>query len=390
MVASWRMEPTPVDGARVALAVLADAAAAGQPFRLVLTDALMPDVDGFALARDIGLDPRLAGVKLIMLSSAHAAEGRPRAQAAGVAAYLSKPVKHSDLLDAIFSVFGPRTRTRPSSSRRRRTASQQPHPLRILVAEDNATNQKLVTTLLEQRGHRVVVAPNGRDAVARSAEGSFDVILMDVQMPEMSGLDATAAIRARERETGAHVPIAAMTAHAMTGDRERCLEAGMDAYLSKPLRPAELFATIDGLVAARPTSHVAARDRSRTEAGPEDTALDAAALIASFGGNRTLVREVIDVFLADCPAQLERIRQAVRARDAPALSAAAHAFKGSAGLFVQAGAWESARRLDLAAKDGDLTDVDAAFTGLERDVSVLRRTLRALAKRLRADHGLSQ
>ena len=250
MLTAWRMRPASVDGARAALDALAKAVDAGEPFRLVLSDALMPDVDGFALARAIRADARFADTRLIMLSSMGLPPGHSRVHEAGFSAYLSKPVKQSDLLDAIVTVFAPRT-GQASTRRRRRMQPPPPRartrPLRILLAEDNATNQKVVVTLFENRGDTVVVASNGREAVQRSAEPSFDVILMDVQMPEMSGLEATAAIRERERSLGGHIPIVAMTAHAMTGDREQCLAAGMDAYVSKPLRLDELLAVVDGL-----------------------------------------------------------------------------------------------------------------------------------------------
>ena len=209
MLTSWRMKPRSVDGARAALAALVEAAGAGQPFRLVLSDALMPEVDGFALARAIKADPRLSGTRLIMLSSAGLPLGRSRARDAGFSACLSKPIKHSDLLDAIVTVFGAAAPTKRAPRRRPRRSSSPrvgTRPLRVLVAEDNATNQKLVVTLLEQRGHAVVVVPNGRLAVQRAGEETFDVILMDVQMPEMGGLEATAAIRERERSSGGHAP----------------------------------------------------------------------------------------------------------------------------------------------------------------------------------------
>jgi CheY-like chemotaxis protein len=221
------------------------------------------------------------------------------------------------------------------------------------VADDNATNRKLVVTLLRQRGHEVVVAADGKQAVARSAEQAFDVILMDVQMPEVNGLEATATIRRRERGPGTHVPIIAMTAHAMTGDRERCLSAGMDGYVSKPLRPDELFAAIDrALGDGRPSRAAvpAAAGESRTgEDGTPPTpatALDVPALVASFRGNRQLLREVIDVFLADTPSTLEAARRALAAGDTAALAASAHTLKGSIGLFGPGPAYDAAQRLD--------------------------------------------
>ena len=375
MLANWRMKPAAVDGAQAALVALSDAADAGDPFRLVLTDALMPDIDGFALARAISTDARLASVRLIMLSSAAQPEGQARAHDAGVAAYLSKPVKQSDLLDAIVTVLAPHA---PAAHRPTLPVARSPREharaLRILVAEDNATNQKLVVTLLEQQGHAVVVAATGRQAVAQAREQSFDVILMDVQMPEMDGLEATAAIREHERGTGAHVPIVAMTAHAMTGDRERCLQAGMDGYVSKPLRPDELIDTVDGLFTGMPVSETSQRGTA--------SSLDTPSLLAAFGGNRKLLREVIDIFLCDSPKLVSDIRLAIDARDANALAASAHAIKGSIGLFVQGAAYEQARRLEQAAKSGNLAGAVGARADLEVEVAELHEALGGLLKGL--------
>jgi two-component system sensor histidine kinase/response regulator len=378
MLASWRMKPRSVEGAQAALAALRDAADAGEPFRLVLSDALMPGIDGFALARAIRQDGRFSAVTLIMLSSSAMADARTRAEAAGFASILSKPVKQSDLLDAIVTAFAPRAAPRRRPARGpARSARQRPRALRILVAEDNATNQKLVVTLLEHRGHTVVVAPNGREAAARAAEQSFDCVLMDVQMPEMDGLEATAAIRQRERATGAHVPIVAMTAHAMTGDRERCLQAGMDAYVSKPLRPDELLAVVDGLFAAPPHPDV---DAARPDA--RRPALDVPSLLAGLGGDRKLLREIIDVFLADSLNLMTDVRRFSAGRDATALAGSAHALKGSIGLFTQTGAYDVARQLERAAKTGELAGVDVRCADLDREVARLRVALGDLRKEL--------
>ena len=370
MLTSWRMTPTSVDSARAALASLEKAVDAGEPFRLVLSDALMPDVDGFGLARAIRADARFVDARLIMLSSMGLPAGQSRAHDAGFSAYVSKPLKQSDLLDAIVAVFAPRTARRPEETPARQPAPPRAgtRPLRVLLAEDNATNQKLVVTLFEGRGDTVVVASNGREALQRSAEQPFDVILMDVQMPEMSGLEATAAIRERERSTGGHIPIVAMTAHAMAGDREQCLDAGMDAYVSKPLRLDDLLAAVDGFFG------------SRTPAGP---LLDPPTLLAAFGGNRTLLGEVIDMFLVDGPQLMTAIRQATDSREGHRLASSAHALKGSVGLFGEQGAYETARRLEQMGKSGDLTNADEACTALEREMTELRATLGDLRKHLR-------
>jgi CheY-like chemotaxis protein len=404
MLSSWQIKPESVDSAASAITRLTEAAENGDPFRLVVSDAHMPNVDGVALGRAIKADARLKGTRLILLTSG--SPGRVQGRGGVFAAVLSKPVKQSDLLDAIVGAFAPRAgkksdKSSPVMSGARRTKRRQA-PLRILVAEDNATNQKLVAALFEQRRDRVVIAQNGAEAVQRSAAEAFDVILMDVQMPLMSGIEATAAIRVRERTTGGHVPIVAMTAHAMSGDKERCLEAGMDAYVSKPLRPDELLATVDGAVKSSKTdanaealSDVSGQgssereDGSRTgeansESAPEGVApsLNQAALLAGFGGNQKVLREVIDMFLIDAPERLTALRRAVESADAQALSSTAHALKGSVGLFVQAGAFETARQLERTGKAGDLQRAGALLASLETDMRALDTTLRALREQL--------
>ena len=342
---------------------------AGEPFELVLSDALMPDVDGFALARAIRANARFSAAKLIMLSSMGLPPGHSRVHEAGFSAYLSKPVKQSDLLDAIVAVFAPHTSqdrqgtpAHDATPRRVRT-----RPLRLLLAEDNATNQKVVVTLFENRGDTIVVASNGREAVQQSAESSFDVILMDVQMPEMSGLEATAAIRERERSLGGHIPIVAMTAHAMAGDREQCLAAGMDAYVSKPLRLDELLAVVDGLFTSAPAAR---------------PLLDPPTLLTAFGGNRTVLTEVIDMFLVDGPQLTRAIRHAADQGDGQRLAYSAHALKGAAGLFGTQGAYETAIRLEQLGKSGDLTGVGEVCAELEREMDALRASLAELRKGL--------
>jgi two-component system, sensor histidine kinase and response regulator len=391
MLNSWQMRAASVESARAALFELSRATDAGRPYHLVLTDALMPDVDGFTLARQIKADRRLSGVRVIMLTSAGLPQGRARA--ANISAQLVKPVKHSDLLDAILNAFVPGAslvRPRGRRSPVRPAASQR--ALRVLVAEDNPTNQKLVVLLLEGRGHHVTTVSDGRQAVEKAAAETFDIILMDVQMPEMSGFEATEAIRAHERETGVHTPIVAMTAHAMAGDRERCLAAGMDGYVSKPLRAETLLATIDGVCAAdaqrrsvpretRDEPSVAAAVPSTAPAEPSANPpplIDRPALLSSVGGSETLLREVVAVFLDDAPKQIAALDVAIAARKAGAIAAAAHALKGSAGLFSKAGAYEAARRLEQAARQEDLAGVDAAGEDVKREVARLEGALRPL------------
>jgi signal transduction histidine kinase/DNA-binding response OmpR family regulator len=245
MLSHWQMRPTVADGGLAALSELQHAVALGSPFPLVLLDAQMPDMDGFTLAERITQTPALAGVTIMMLSSVDLPGDTSRCRALGIATYLTKPIKQSELLDALLNVMGHTAAAVLDKVPARAPIPAPGRRLRVLVAEDNAVNQRLAMRLLEKRGHYVVVRGNGRDAVAVMKDESFDIVLMDIQMPEMDGFEATAAIRAQERQSGVHVPIIAMTAHAMKGDEERCLVAGMDGYLSKPITPQRLFDEID-------------------------------------------------------------------------------------------------------------------------------------------------
>jgi PAS domain S-box-containing protein len=373
-IKSWQMRPVAVDAAEAAIARLRAARAEGDPVRLVLADALMPDVDGFDLARRVAQDADLAGTPLILLTSAGSlAAGH--APSSAIAAHLTKPVKQSDLLEAIQEVVAPGRLAEPHPPVLPERGAGLP-PLRILVAEDNATNRKLLVTLLEQGRHHVVTVENGLDAVARSATGRFDVILMDVQMPELGGLEATQAIRAREHGTRAHVPIIALTAHAMAGDRERCLAAGMDGYLSKPIRPVELLETIGTVIGAR--VKVDAAD----ELVHELDAMDEKTLIESFNGNRMLLREVIDTFVEDCPRMMEEVNAATRAGDPARLQAAAHKLKGAVGLFTAADVFELARKLEGAGRAGDLAGVGELSAAVETGIVRLTSRLEDLRLRL--------
>jgi two-component system, sensor histidine kinase and response regulator len=370
ILAGWQMQATAVAGAAAALTALHEAADRGQPFDLVLTDALMPDIDGFRLVEEIAHDDRLKTSKIILLTSS-TSTAAPGRVAAALSARLTKPVKQSDLLDAIVTAFaGPNLVSLPTAPApgMRRSGEEALRHLNVLVAEDNMTNQKLVEALLKQRGHAVTTVPNGRQAIERAAREPFDVILMDVQMPEVSGLEATAAIREHERTTGRRTPIVALTASAMAGDREECLAAGMDAYVSKPLRPDELFSTIDALCGCGPVQDTPARSGSRS--------VNLDTLLAGFGGNGRLVQEVLDVFMEDVPAMISRIRDAAGVADATKLAAAAHALKGAAGLFSEGPAYESARRLERLARAGDLSAAGPAVADVEADVSRLIAELR--------------
>jgi CheY-like chemotaxis protein len=239
----WSMKPECASGGEEALAAMEIACRKNAPYRLVLLDFHMPGMDGFELAKRIHDDPRLAGCTVMMLTSGEHRGDVARCEKLGISAHLIKPVRRSDLLKSVVHALGAEASIgvkavipRPVPARLR--------PLRFLVAEDNSVNQRFAVRLLEKEGHSVFVASTGLEAVQAYRTQQFDMILMDVQMPEMDGLEATGAIRAVERQRGGHIPIIALTAHAMKVDEERCLHAGMDGYTSKPIRRADLFTII--------------------------------------------------------------------------------------------------------------------------------------------------
>ena len=257
----WKMRPTAVDGGQAALAALSDAARAARPYRLILLDANMPDLDGFAVAKEIRGRSELAIATIMMLSSSGQLGDAARCRELGLAAHLTKPVGQADLLRAIRGALGA-ARAMTAGV----TADSPPtRPLRVLLAEDNPVNERVAVGLLTNRGHRVSVAHDGREALDAFDRETFDAILMDIQMPTMGGLEATSAIRALERQRGGgRIRIIALTAHAMKRDRERCLAAGMDAYLSKPIDRKLLFDVIEqgstGLVPLSDEESIAAGD----------------------------------------------------------------------------------------------------------------------------------
>jgi PAS domain S-box-containing protein len=368
MLSNWRMRPTAVAGAADALEALRRAAAAGEPFALVVLDAMMPEVDGFTLARQIRESPDLAGAVLLMLSSAGRSEDAARCRQLGIALYLTKPVKQSELLDAILTARHEaaggaddhaRAEAPPANTRR----------LRVLLAEDNVVNQRLAVKLLEKAGHAVTVAGSGREAVEAVEREPFDLVLMDVQMPDMGGFEATSRIRQREQTAGRHVPIIAMTAHAMKGDRERCLAAGMDDYVSKPVRAQDLFGAVARVAGSIPAP---AAD------GAARGSLDQAELLDRVGGDRALLRELVGIFLDVSPRSLSELRESIDRGDAAALHRQAHTFKGMVGHFGAAEALEAARRLESLGRDGDLASAAESLAALERAVERLRPALARL------------
>ena len=386
-----RIATTLAEGGEAALAALNEAAARRQPYRLVLLDANMPGMDGFEVARHIHEHPELAGATIMMLTSAGHHGDAERCRALKIAAYLTKPIAGSHLLDAIRRVLGqgtatvaePQARRVPTAAGAGRIVRAEPPPAvpvsrrqTILLAEDNVVNQKVAVGLLTKRGHVVVVVENGEDALRALEREAFDMVLMDVQMPVMGGLEATAEIRRREAGTGRRVRIVAMTAHTMNGDRDQCLSAGMDGYLSKPVIPAMLFSVVeDGVVPPAPPP-----------LRPGAPAMDDAALLERLGGDERLFTEVIQAFLDDCPARLLAIRAAVEQRDSVQVRAAAHALKGAAGNLSASALFAAARTLEELAGRGEIAGFEPAWRQLAAEAS---QTMDALRQWEARHHGLA-
>jgi two-component system, sensor histidine kinase and response regulator len=366
-VRRWRMKPTVVKSGAAALEAVTTASRERNPFVLVLLDANMPGMDGFEVASRITGMPEASGLIIMMLSSSgQYADGRDRAEL-GLATYMVKPVAQADLQRAIVDALG----RVPRPEAEQPALVQKPAPddvirRRILLVEDNAINRHLALAVLQQRGHHVIVAENGQEAIDALGRDAFDAVLMDVQMPVMGGFEATAVIRQREKSTGQRVRIIAMTAHAMKGDRERCLEAGMDAYLSKPIDRNELISLIEHPVAAEaaPARHL------ESVWSPEP-------MIQRFDGDEALVRQLVSLFLIECPRLLEEVRSSVNVGAAEEVRRTAHAFKGMVANFTTGAPMTTASELEQLARSGRVDTAPELLSRLETEVAALVDALRA-------------
>lgn len=385
----WGMQPTIVDGGEAALESLLGAAAEGRPFPLVLTDVMMPKMDGFELCSHIKANPKIASTHLLMFSSAGKPDDMSRAREIGVARCLPKPVKQSSLLDAITRQLGVLV-DRKSLEDSMFAKTSHAHRLRLLLAEDGLVNQKVAIRFLEDMGHHVTLAENGRVAVELWKQNPFDAILMDVQMPELDGFQATAEIRQQEQlsDGESRIPIIAMTAHAMKGDRERCLEKGMDGYVSKPIRIKELEEALDSVTATRtvlsgPGGQTPPMVKWKTS-GDEKPALDETAnpdtltglfdprrALAGLANDPALFCDLIDVFIEDCPRLLQAVDDAIEAVDRDTLHRTAHSIKGSLTHFGSPVTKEAAQNLEEIALDAPLTEIWQARTELTEKLAQL-------------------
>ncbi len=384
---NWDMSPLTAASGPAALERLAVARKSDKPVKLVLLDMMMPEMCGLEVARRISEDFGQDAPGILVLTSAGQSVSPEEATQYGISRTLTKPVKQSDLLDAISRMFGSSTRDEEHDLKTSDNLPRVERPMKVLLAEDGRVNQMVAIKLLEKRGHSVVLAEDGQIAVELHARQRFDAILMDMQMPRMDGYSATKAIRKREMESGEHIPIIAMTANAMKGDREKCIEAGMDDYVAKPVRSEELYSVLEKYASAGDDEPASAA-KSELGSHASEPALendidifDGKRFEAQMG-DRDLMIELIDLFPDETDSFLENARHAVATSDSAALHSAAHSLKGTIGTYCATKAHLAAKTLDDLARSGDLSQAAEALTNCENEVDRLQTALLAFRDEL--------
>ncbi len=383
MLAHWEMDPHLAPDGEQALRMLREASKSARPFPLILLDVMMPEMDGMEVARCLQEEYGKRSPKILALSSAGYSVPKKKLALLGIDRMLTKPVKQSDLFEAMTRLFGA---ARREEKRRPETASVSRGsmaPMKLLLAEDGRVNQMVAVRMLEDGGHSVVVANNGREALESFESESFDAILMDVQMPEMDGLHATRRIREKESGTGARVPIIAMTANAMKGDREKCLEAGMDDYVAKPVRSTQLFDTLEKYVVSSPATRVESLDTPGVAAAglssvSEIPIFDPVAFRRNFK-DVALMRELIAIFPEEVSEWQAKAQSALEVGDKESLQHAVHSLKGLVGNYCAAPALQLATRLDAAVREGDFPESRRLLGDMTGEMLRLRKALENMA-----------
>jgi len=369
----WGMVTIGASDGEEALSLYQAAIDDGQPFNLILADVHMPKMDGFALVERLKEKSAASGSMIMMLTASGQLIDAQRCQTLGIGAYLLKPVRQSELHDAVIQVLSAYTAEEPTdmitpASLRERADGRR--TLKILLAEDNPINQKLAASLLERRNHSVTVVPNGREALGAMEKSTYDLVLMDMQMPDLDGFEAVRILREKEKSTGKHQPVVAMTALAMVGDRERCIAAGMDGYISKPIRPQELDETLNIFLAQndeRPT---------RSDSTPiSNNSINVMQLLDRIGNDHALLAELVEIFRKEYPDSLQAAQRAIDLQQPADLQRVGHKLRGALANLSATNASALAAELEAF---GRSTDISAAQTILDRLALELDNVLRAL------------
>ena len=377
MLSAWRISPEAVESAETALDVLERHRREGRDVRLIITDMQMPGMDGLSFCEKVRRNPAFPKMPIILLSSSVQHGETARCRALGYSAYLSKPVQPSELFDALLELLSNKSRSSERAEAAALSQAEQKN-LRILLAEDNPVNRKLAKTLLEKHGYTVLIAENGHEVLDVLDRESVDIVLMDVQMPLMDGLEATRAIRAQEANTGGRLRIIALTAHAMKGDRERCLGAGADDYLTKPIRTNDLLAAIDRMCeTAAEASEIIAVSAPLAQ----ERAIDLDAALERVEGDRGLLEEIATLFAEESAKNLREIREARDAGDAALLERLAHTMKGASANIGAVRVSRAALALEQLARTGQLAHARSKVLVLESEIDMLRPAIESLLKK---------
>ncbi len=385
---SWKMKPVLVENGPAALRALEAAAAKGPRFAAVLLDYMMPQMDGLELARQIRQIPSIGDTVLIVLTSGGHLHNDHPLRALGIHAILTKPVRQNELCRVLISLIGANARKRPvpepladsECSCTSGAVAAGGSPLRILLAEDNPVNQKVVSMMLQRRGHEVTLVDNGKQAVECCQREAFDLVLMDIQMPEMDGFEALTSIRTMKQTENRNwsTPIVALTAHAMKGDQDRCLDAGFDDYLSKPIRSADLERTIAGFSSRA----------LKPACVPPVSGFDRTFALEQAGGDECLLRELIELFRVRAPGQLQSVSDGIERGDCQATARSVHLFKGSLSHFLNPQALAPLHELEHLSKSGRMDEVREQFNRVKSLTEELLAVMSRTAS-VPAEHALS-
>ncbi len=385
-LAGWRMRVSCVAGGEAALQEMAVAAQAGEPYELVVLDMHMPGMDGLQLAREIQARPVLARARLLLLTSTHATGCSQELRQAGIQRCVSKPIRRAELYEVLRSVLraeAPMTPPSPPTATAKDTTRLHGH---VLLAEDNPVNQEVALAMLDGLGVKADVAVNGMEALAMRARRDYDLILMDCQMPVMDGYQATAALRAQERDGAGRIPIVAMTANAMEGDRQRCLDAGMDDYLAKPYTMSRLALVLQRWLGQTNPDGAMMEPDQVVEAIPEasDDAIDASHMERMRdldpGGGLTLAHKIMQVYLDTSDGNMAHLQQAIESGDADGLRRVAHTLKSSSANVGALRLSQMFKHLEMSGAEADLVAARGALETTRREYGRAVNALRALLK----------